>query len=76
MNDINYFKVFVLYSGDMTADANYLHIKRIHLIHLVGYCRRGALQYVGIATNEVTFSLPFTPWNRICIHKDCTVKTS
>jgi hypothetical protein len=51
MNDINYFKVFVLYSGDMTADANYLHIKRIHLIHLVGYCRRGALQYVGIATD-------------------------
>jgi hypothetical protein len=30
MNEINYFKVCVLYSGDVTADIDHLHVKRIH----------------------------------------------
>jgi hypothetical protein len=30
MNEIDHFKVFVLCSGDMAADVDHLHIKRIH----------------------------------------------
>jgi hypothetical protein len=30
MNEIDYFKVFILYSGDMAADVDDLHVKRIH----------------------------------------------
>jgi hypothetical protein len=30
MNEINYFKVFVLCSGDVIADVDHLHVKRIH----------------------------------------------
>jgi hypothetical protein len=29
MNEINHFKVFVLYSDDVTADVDHLHVKRI-----------------------------------------------
>jgi hypothetical protein len=29
MNVIDYFKVFILYSGDVTADMNHSHVKRI-----------------------------------------------
>jgi hypothetical protein len=32
MSEINHFKVFVLGSGDMTADVYYLYVKRIHLV--------------------------------------------
>jgi hypothetical protein len=32
MNEIVHFKVFVLYNGDVTADMEYLHVKRIHLV--------------------------------------------
>jgi hypothetical protein len=32
MNEIDYFKVFVLCSGDVTADVDYLHVKRINLV--------------------------------------------
>jgi hypothetical protein len=31
MSEINHFKVFVLCNGDVTADVDQLHIKRIHL---------------------------------------------
>jgi hypothetical protein len=31
MNEINHFKVFVLYSGNVAANVDYLHIKRIYL---------------------------------------------
>jgi hypothetical protein len=30
MNEIDYFKVFILCSGDVTADVNHLHVKRIY----------------------------------------------
>jgi hypothetical protein len=30
MNEIDHFKVFILYSGNMTTDMNRLHVKRIH----------------------------------------------
>jgi hypothetical protein len=29
---VDYFKFFVLYSGDVTADMDHLHVKRIHLV--------------------------------------------
>jgi hypothetical protein len=32
MCEIDHFKVFVVYSGDVAADVDYLHIKRIHLV--------------------------------------------
>jgi hypothetical protein len=34
MNEIDYFKVFVLCSGDVAADVDHMHIKRIHLVGL------------------------------------------
>jgi hypothetical protein len=37
MSEINYFKVFILYSDDVTADVDHLHIKRIQLEYLVGH---------------------------------------
>jgi hypothetical protein len=30
MDEIDHFKVFVLYSGDVAGDVDYLHVKRIH----------------------------------------------
>jgi hypothetical protein len=30
MNVIDHFKVFILCSGDMTADVDHLHVKRIY----------------------------------------------
>jgi hypothetical protein len=30
MNEIDYFKVFILYSDNVTDDMDYLHIKRIN----------------------------------------------
>jgi hypothetical protein len=30
MNEMGHFKNFVLYSGDVTVDVDYLYIKRIH----------------------------------------------
>jgi hypothetical protein len=32
MNEIGYFKIIVFYSGDVTADVDHLHIKRIFLV--------------------------------------------
>jgi hypothetical protein len=32
MNEIDHFKKFVLCSGDVTADVDHLHVKRIHLV--------------------------------------------
>jgi uncharacterized membrane protein len=32
MNEIDHFKFFVLCSGDMAADMDHLHVKRIHLV--------------------------------------------
>jgi hypothetical protein len=32
MNEFDYFKVFILYSGDVIADMDHLHVKRIHLV--------------------------------------------
>jgi hypothetical protein len=37
MCEINYFKVFILYSYNVTADVDHLHVKRIHLESLVGH---------------------------------------
>jgi hypothetical protein len=34
MNKIGHFNFFILYSGDVTADADHLHIKKIHLVDL------------------------------------------
>jgi hypothetical protein len=33
MNEINHFKVFILYSGDVTADMDHLHVKKFHLVN-------------------------------------------
>jgi hypothetical protein len=30
MNEVDHFKVFVLYSGDVVTDMDHLHIKRIY----------------------------------------------
>jgi hypothetical protein len=30
MNEIDYFKVSILHSNDVTADIDYLHVNRIH----------------------------------------------
>jgi hypothetical protein len=30
MNEIGYFKVFILYNNDLTADMDHLYIKRIY----------------------------------------------
>jgi hypothetical protein len=32
VNEIDHFKFFILSSGDVTADVNHMHIKRIHLV--------------------------------------------
>jgi hypothetical protein len=32
MSEINHFKNFVLCSGDVAADVDNLHVKRIHLV--------------------------------------------
>jgi hypothetical protein len=36
MSEINYYKFFVLCSGDVAADVDHLHVKKIHLKVLVG----------------------------------------
>jgi hypothetical protein len=33
MNEIDHFKFCVLYSDDMTADMDHLHVKRIYLVN-------------------------------------------
>jgi hypothetical protein len=33
MNEFDYFKVFILYSGNVAADIDHLYIKRIHLLN-------------------------------------------
>jgi hypothetical protein len=37
MSEINYFKKIILYSDDMTADVNHLHVKRIRLDPLLDH---------------------------------------
>jgi hypothetical protein len=37
MNEIDHFNFFVLYIDDMIVDVDHLHVKRIHLVHLVGF---------------------------------------
>jgi hypothetical protein len=37
MNEIDYFKKIVLCSGDVIADVNHLHVKRIHLASFSSY---------------------------------------
>jgi hypothetical protein len=37
MSEINYFKVFVQFSGDVAADVDNLHVKRIYLEPLVDH---------------------------------------
>jgi hypothetical protein len=37
MSKINHFKFFVPCSGDVAADVDHLHVKRIHLEPLVGH---------------------------------------
>jgi hypothetical protein len=34
MNEIDYFKVFILYNNDVTTDVDHLHVKRIYLVNL------------------------------------------
>jgi hypothetical protein len=34
MNEIDYFKVFVLYSSNVVGDVDHLHVKGIYLINL------------------------------------------
>jgi hypothetical protein len=33
MNEIDHFKVFILYSDDVIADVDHLYVKRIHLVN-------------------------------------------
>jgi hypothetical protein len=37
MSEIDHFKIFVMCSGDATADVDHLHVKKIHLEPLVGH---------------------------------------
>jgi hypothetical protein len=37
MSGINHFKTFILCRGDVAADVDHLHIKRIHLKSLVSH---------------------------------------
>jgi hypothetical protein len=32
MSEINHFKIFIIYSDDVTVDVDHLHVKRIHLV--------------------------------------------
>jgi hypothetical protein len=32
MNEIDHFKIFILYSDDVAADVYHIHVKRIHLV--------------------------------------------
>jgi hypothetical protein len=32
MSEINYFKVFIICSDDVTADVDHLHVKKIQLV--------------------------------------------
>jgi hypothetical protein len=32
MNEIDYFKKYIFYNGDVAGDIDYLHIKRIYLM--------------------------------------------
>jgi hypothetical protein len=32
MNEFDHFKIFILCSGDVAADVDHLHVKRIHLV--------------------------------------------
>jgi hypothetical protein len=32
MSEINYFKVFIMCSGDVAADVDHLHVKRMYLV--------------------------------------------
>jgi hypothetical protein len=32
MSEINHFNFFLLYSSDVAADVDHLHVKRIHLV--------------------------------------------
>jgi hypothetical protein len=45
MNEIDHLKVFVLYTEDMTADVNQLHVNRIHLV---------SFSYIVIYNGDVT----------------------
>jgi hypothetical protein len=40
MNEIDHFYVFIIYSGDVTADVNHLYIKRIGLVEVLLYSYR------------------------------------
>jgi hypothetical protein len=35
MNVIDHFKFFVICCGDVAANMNYLHVKRIHLVGII-----------------------------------------
>jgi hypothetical protein len=37
MNEIDHFKIFILCSDDVVTDVDHLHVKRIHLVYLVGF---------------------------------------
>jgi hypothetical protein len=37
MNEIDHFNFFVLCSGDIVADMDHLHVKKIHLVYLMGF---------------------------------------
>jgi hypothetical protein len=37
MSEIHHFKNFILYNGDVITDVDHLHVKRIHLEHLVDH---------------------------------------
>jgi hypothetical protein len=44
MSEINHFKVFVLCSGNVTADVDHLHVKRIQLVAL-NICKLSLYKY-------------------------------
>jgi hypothetical protein len=47
MSEINHFKVFVLYSGNVTADVDNLHVKRIHLVNFSYIVIKNMIRQIG-----------------------------
>jgi hypothetical protein len=54
MNEINRFKVFILYSGDVTADVDQLYVKRIHS---VSFYRRFPAYSLHLERKQLQFHL-------------------
>jgi hypothetical protein len=63
MSEINYFKIFILYSGDVAADMDHLHIKRIHLMGFSYIFIRDACKSIAISLHARIIILTYKRHN-------------